>query len=74
MFANDGDGRLSSELLWARSAQAPVPSHSVGTRKSATTMGGIGIKRVSIERPGHAVSRSRIFEMEFDEEGGDNDG
>lgn len=70
MFADDGDGRLSSELLRARPAQAPIPSHSVGTRDRATTMGGIGIKGVSIERSDHAVSRRRIFEMEIDGEGG----
>jgi hypothetical protein len=37
-------------------------------------MGEGQVKRGSAERPGHALSRSRIFEMKIDEEGGDIDG
>lgn len=73
MFSDDGDGRLGGELFRARPTQAPVPSHGVGTRNRATTMGGDGVKSRSAERAAHALSRSRIFEMKIDERGGDID-
>jgi hypothetical protein len=66
VLADDGDGRLGGELFRARPAQAPVPSHSDGTRKRATTMGGGWVKWGSLERSGHALSRSRSFVMKFD--------
>lgn len=74
VFADDGDGRLGGELFRARPAQAPVPSHSDGTRKRATTMGGGWVKWVSLGRSGHALSRSRSFVMKFDGWEGDIDG
>lgn len=74
VLADNGNGRLGGELFRARPAQAPVPSHSDGTRKRATTMGGGWVKWGSIERSGHALSCSRSFVMKFDEEGGDIDG
>lgn len=63
VLANNGDGRLGGELLGARPAQAPVPSHSVGAGKRATTMGRRGAKWRLIERSDHAHSRRRIFVM-----------
>lgn len=69
MFSDDGNGRLGGELFRARPTQAPVPSHGVGTRKRATTMDGDGVKSRLIECPAHALSRGRIFEIEFDERG-----
>lgn len=69
VFPDDGNGRLRGELFRARPTQAPVPSHGVGTRNRATTMGGDGVKGISEERSVHALSRSRIFEMKFDGRG-----
>lgn len=69
VLADNGDGRLGGELFRARPAQAPVPSHSDGTRKRATTMGGRWVKWGSIERSGHALSCNRSFVMKFDVEG-----
>jgi hypothetical protein len=69
VLADDGDGRLGGELFRARPAQAPVPSHSDGTRKRATTMGGGWVKWGSLERSSHALSRNRSFVMIFDGRG-----
>lgn len=69
MFPHNGDGRLWGELFRARPTQAPVPSHGVGTRDRATTMGGNGVKSRSAESPSHALSRCRIFEMKIDGRG-----
>lgn len=73
VLADNGDGRLGGELFRARPTQAPVPSHSDGTRKRATTMGGKWVNWRSIERSDHALSCSRNFVMKFDEEWGDID-
>ena len=69
MFSDDGDGRFGGELFRARPTQAPVPSHGVGTRKRATTMGGDGVKSRSVGRSAHALSRNRVFKIKFDERG-----
>lgn len=73
VLADNGDGCLGGELFRARPAQAPVPSHSDGTRKRATTMSGGWVKWGSIERSGHALSCNRSFVMKFDKDGGDID-
>lgn len=66
VLPDDGDGRLGGELLGARPAQTPVPSHSVGEGKKATTMGRKGAKWRSIERSDHEHSRKRSFVMKSD--------
>lgn len=69
VLPDNGDGRFGSELLGARPAQTPVPSHSVGEGKRATTMGRWGAKWRSIERSDHEHSRERSFAMKSDGRG-----